>query len=37
MGEEMRKSEALTVHAKKGYKGSRGITPPILNLGSRWR
>jgi len=36
MGEEKRKSKSLTVHAKKGYRGNRGITPLILNLDARW-
>jgi hypothetical protein len=31
------KGEVVPVHAMEGYRGSRGITPLILNLGSRWR
>jgi hypothetical protein len=25
------------IHARKAYRGSRGITPLIRNLGTRWR
>jgi hypothetical protein len=25
------------LHAMKAYKGSRGIAPLIINLGTRWR
>jgi hypothetical protein len=27
----------VSVHAMKAYRGSRDITPFILNVGSRWR
>jgi hypothetical protein len=31
-----KKRTAFLVHAMKVYRGSRGIVPLILNLGTRW-
>jgi hypothetical protein len=31
------KGKAVPVHAVKAYRGTRGIAPLILNLGTRWR
>jgi hypothetical protein len=31
------KGKAVPVHIIKTYRGSRAITPLILNLGARWR
>ena len=33
---KVRKGE-VPVHAMKTYRGSRGVAPPTLNLGSRWK
>jgi hypothetical protein len=30
------KNEGVLFHAMKAYRGRRGITPLILNLGTRW-
>jgi hypothetical protein len=30
-------SKCVPVHAMKSYRGSRGITPLILSLGTAWR
>jgi hypothetical protein len=30
------KRNVFLVHALMAYKGSRGIAPPVLNLGTRW-
>jgi len=35
--EEKAKLEVDPVHAMKAYGRSRGITPPVLNLVTRWR
>jgi hypothetical protein len=32
-----KKDSVVPVHTMKEYRGSRGITPLILNLGTRWR
>jgi hypothetical protein len=32
-----KEDEVIFVHVMKGYRGSRGIAPFILNLGARWR
>jgi len=32
-----KKGKVFPVHARKAYWGSRGITPLILNLRTRWR
>jgi hypothetical protein len=29
--------EVVPDHSVKAYRGSRGIAPPICNLGTRWR
>jgi len=34
---ETQKGEVFLIHAIKAYRGKRGIAPPILNLGIRWR
>ena len=31
------KRKVVPAHAMKIYAGSRGMTPPILNLDTRWR
>ena len=31
------KGKAVPVHTMKAYRGSRGIAPFILNLGTGWR
>jgi hypothetical protein len=31
------KGKAVPVHAMKAYRGSKGITPLMFNLGTRWR
>jgi hypothetical protein len=31
------KKYVFPVHAMKTYRGSRGVTPVILSLGTRWR
>jgi len=33
---EISKSEVVSVHNIKAYRGRRGIAPLILNLGARW-
>jgi len=35
-GEEKREKEVHT-YSMKAYRGNTGITPLILNLGTRWR
>jgi hypothetical protein len=30
------KGKIVPVHTTKAYKGTRGIAPLILNLGTRW-
>ena len=34
---KLSKSKAVLVHARKAYRGSRGIAPVILNLSAGWR
>jgi len=31
------KGKVVSVHATKAYRGSRGVLPLILNLGTKWR
>lgn len=31
------KGKVFPVNTKKAYKGSRGIVPLTLNLGTRWK
>jgi len=31
-----KKGKAVPIHAIKAYRGSRGISPLILNLSTRW-
>jgi hypothetical protein len=33
----MYKRKVVPVYAVKAYRGSGGVAPPILNLGTRWR
>ena len=35
--ERMKKKVKLSVHDMKAYRGSRGIAPLVINLGTRWR
>jgi hypothetical protein len=32
-----KKGKVVLIHYMKAYKGSRGITPLILNPGTKWR
>ena len=34
---KIKKGKVIPVHALKACRRSRGIAPPILNLGTRWR
>jgi len=36
-GREIVKKWWFSIHAMKAYRGSKGIAPPTLNVGGRWR
>ena len=35
--QDIKDCKFVSAHAKKGYRGRKGMAPPILSLGIRWR